>query len=206
MSKSKGNFFTLRDMLARGASPAALRLELIKTHYRSNANFTFQGLKDSQRQIERWKKLQSWLEQHRDAPRPGDGPGSLAAALEPFTRALAGDVNVAGAIGALNEAAGAYNPDAPPPAAGDGKTTYQAELEALEAMDSVLGVLTLEHEASHEAGDLDVSLIEAKITQRNAARAAKDWAAADAIRDELAEMGIAIKDGAGGTTWSRIVK
>ncbi|MHC4992140.1 MAG: cysteine--tRNA ligase, partial [Planctomycetota bacterium] len=54
MSKSRGNFFTVRDLIARGASPAAIRLELIKTHYRGPANFTLQGLTDSQRQIDRW--------------------------------------------------------------------------------------------------------------------------------------------------------
>ena len=92
------------------------------------------------------------------------------------------------------------------PAGPAGNPTYAGELEALEAMDVVLGVLTLEHEAREDAGGVDVPLIEQKIADRDAARAAKDWAAADAIRDELAEMGIAIKDSAGGTTWSRIVK
>ena len=72
-------------------------------------------------------------------------------------------------------------------------------------MDVVLGVLTLEDEAREDAGGVDVSLIEQKIADRNAARAAKDWTAADRIRDELAEMGIAIKDGSEGTTWKRVV-
>ena len=57
MSKSKGNFFTARDLFAKGIEPGALRLELIKTHYRSNANFTMQGLADSQRMIDRWRRV-----------------------------------------------------------------------------------------------------------------------------------------------------
>jgi cysteinyl-tRNA synthetase len=57
MSKSKGNFFTARDLFAKGIEPAALRLELIKTHYRSNANFTMQGLADSQRMVDRWRRF-----------------------------------------------------------------------------------------------------------------------------------------------------
>ena len=61
MSKSKGNFYTLRDLVSKGATPAAIRLELIRTHYRSNENFTLQGLKDSQRQIDRWRRLAAWL-------------------------------------------------------------------------------------------------------------------------------------------------
>jgi cysteinyl-tRNA synthetase len=68
MSKSKGNFFTVRDLLGKGASPAAIRLELIKTHYRGQANFTMQGLRDSQRQVDRWKKLEQWHSRPRSAP------------------------------------------------------------------------------------------------------------------------------------------
>ncbi|MDY7107948.1 MAG: cysteine--tRNA ligase, partial [Planctomycetota bacterium] len=206
MSKSKGNFFTLRDLLRKGASPAAIRLELIRTHYRSNANFTFQGLRDSQRQVERWKKLHSMLRDARDKPMPPSDPGPLGATLDPFRGSLANDLNIAGAIGVLNEAVGRYSLDTPLPTGEAGNPPYQTELDALEAMDLVLGVLGLEHEAHEEAGDVDVTLIEQKIADRDAARAAKDWAAADRIRDELAELGIAIKDGAEGTTWSRIVK
>ena len=106
MSKSKGNFFKLEDLLERGASPAAVRLELIKTHYRSNSNFTFQGLKDAQRQIDRWARLHDWLRSRSGGPAHGEGP--LEAALPAFREALRNDLNVAGAIGVLNEAAGAY--------------------------------------------------------------------------------------------------
>jgi cysteinyl-tRNA synthetase len=206
MSKSRGNTYTLGDLLKKGASPAAIRLELIKTHYRSNANFTFQGLRDSQRQIERWKTLHSLLQDARTRPMPQAGPGPLSAALDSFRGALANDLNIAGAIGVLNEAVGRYSLDAPLPVGEAGNPVYGIELEALEAMDVVLGVLPLEHEAREEAGGVDVSLIEQKIADRNAARAAKDWVAADRIRDELAELGIAIKDSTEGTTWRRIVK
>ena len=100
MSKSKGNFYTLGDLLKRGASPAAIRLQLTRTHYRSNANFTFQGLHDSQRQIDRWSRLQAFLR----ADPPAAGP--LARTLEPFAEALLDDLGVAQAIGLLNEAFG----------------------------------------------------------------------------------------------------
>jgi cysteinyl-tRNA synthetase len=204
MSKSKGNFFTVRDILAKGASPAALRLELIRTHYRSNANFTFQGLKDSQRQIDRWTRLRDWLQTHKNVPTTGLGP--LRSALDQFSTALADDLNIAGAIGALNEAVSQYDVSAKPQAAADGDATLADELEALLKMNSVLGVLDLEHEASLDAGDVDVALIETKIAERTEARKAKNWARADEIRDELLAMGIAIKDGPQGTTWSRVVQ
>ena len=99
MSKSKGNFYTLRDLLDKGATAAAVRLELIKTHYRSNANFTMQGLKDSQRQIDRWRRLKDWLTTHREVASPENGP--LQIAREQFVNALCDDLNISGAIGAL---------------------------------------------------------------------------------------------------------
>ncbi len=205
MSKSKGNFFTVRDVLGKGATPAALRLELIKTHYRSNANFTFQGLTDSQRQIDRWKKLEAWLTKHRN--RSSAGPGPLAEALPAFRQALCSDLNIAGAIGVLSAAAGKHTVDSDPPDADNHKgTTYDDELRALDTMNSVLGVLDLEWEqASTEAGE-DAALIESKITDRNLARDNKDWTTADRIRDVLLEMNIAIKDGPEGTTWKKVVK
>jgi cysteinyl-tRNA synthetase len=202
MSKRTGSFYTVRDLVAKGHSPAAIRLELIKTHYRSNANFTFQGLKDSQRQIARWARLRAWLAEHAGAAQPQPGAGPLESALPAFTAALESDLNIAGAIGVLNEAVARHSPDAPPPAGDETGPTYAGELEALDRMDSVLGVLSLR--ATGEAGDVDVALVEQKIAQRNDARASKDWVGADRLRDELAAMGVAIKDGPDGTTWERL--
>ena len=201
MSKSKGNFYTLRDLLEKGATPAAVRLELIKTHYRSNANFTLQGLKDAQRQIERWQRLKTWLEHH--ATHSIEPKGPLAQAKEKFMAAMCDDLNVAGAIGALSEAVSAYAVDREPTVTGEGGH-LQDELDALLSMDEVLGVLGLKHEAS--TTELAVETIEAMIDERITARDNKDWSRADDIRDELLEMGIEIKDGPEGTSWTRVVK
>ena len=201
MSKSKGNFFTLRALLEKGATPAAVRLELIKTHYRSNANFTLQGLKDAQRQIERWQRLKAWLEQYSSHPIDQHGP--LAQAKEKFVAAMCDDLNVAGAIGVLSEAVSAYAVDQEPRVTGEGGC-LQDELDALHAMDEVLGVLSLKHEAS--TTKLAVETIEAMLDARIAARENKDWSRADDIRDELLTMGIEIKDGPEGTSWTRVVK
>ncbi len=195
MSKSAGNFYTLDDLLQRGASPAAVRLELTKTHYRSNSNFTFQGLRDAQRLVERWNRLQEAL---RSGHAAATEPTPLAEAMGEFREALSDDLNVAGAIGALNQAVARYAIDGP---AG---TPDVQELDALRTMLRALGVLDLEREVS--TGGVDAALIESKINERNAARSGKDWATSDRIRDELVEMGIAIKDGPQGTTWTRIVK
>ena len=194
MSKSRGNFYTVEDLLARGASPAAIRLELTKTHYRSNASFSLQGLKDSQRMIDRWSRLESWL-----GANPPQGAGPLVEALGELTRALSDDVNVAGAIGALNQAVGQYTVD-------DGASNGGADSEELGALRTTLQVLGVRGLERSAAAHVDVALIDAKINQRNAARAARDWATSDRIRDELAEAGIALHDGPDGTTWKRIVK
>ena len=202
MSKSTGNFFTVRDILAKGVTPAALRLELVRTHYRQNANFTMQGLRDCGRMVDRWCRLRDALESNRVVA--GTGPGPLESALPSFSDAISDDLNLARAIGALNEAVNASRID------GDESVVDPiragAELAALRRMDSVLGVLDRNQRFSEDEDDGLTGEIEAKIAARAAAKAGKDWAAADAIRDELTEIGIAIKDGPDGTTWSRIVE
>jgi cysteinyl-tRNA synthetase len=210
MSKSKGNFDTLRDLIAKGATPSAIRLELIRTHYRSNANFTFQGLKDSGRQVDRWRRLATWLGEHAEV-KIQETP--LQNAREKFIASMCDDLNIAGAIGILSEAVGNYAIDVVPESVTPestttdsikGKNTLEGELEALQTMDSILGVIYLEEIVSTE--NLDVSKIESLIEARLDARSAKDWSRADEIRDELIGMGIEIKDGSEGTTWSRIVQ
>ncbi len=200
MSKSKGNFYTLADLLAQGASPAAVRLELTKTHYRSNAVFSFQGLKDSQRMVDRWGRLETRLEGGGGL---ADGGTPLTDSLETFTTALSDDVNVAGAIGALNKAVGVYTK------AGDetGDGGVARELESLRTMLRTLGVLELEGQAGTSDAGVDEAQIEVLIKKRKNARDQRNFAEADVIRDELIEMGIAIKDEPDGqTTWTRVAR
>jgi cysteinyl-tRNA synthetase len=198
MSKSLGNFYTLADLLAKGASPAAVRLELTKTHYRDNANFTFQGLKDQQRQLDRWSRLDAHLGDPAAAR-----AGVLTGALGEFTEALCNDLNVAGAAAALNTAVGKYRIEGAPGPSPNAAGPASDEHRALRTMLETLGVLDLERAAT---GGGDDQLIEDKIAERNQARADRDWATSDRIRDELAEMGVALHDGPEGTTWKRVVK
>ena len=129
----------------------------------------------------------------------GDGPGPLARALPGFTDAIAEDLNIAKAIGVLNEAFNAYS-DEP-----EGHAEHASEeLAALMSMDLVLDVLD-RNEAASSASE-GAEDIEAQIAARAEAKATKDWARADAIRDELLGMGIAIHDSPEGTTWSRVVE
>ncbi|HYE61820.1 MAG TPA: hypothetical protein VD997_07465 [Phycisphaerales bacterium] len=187
MSKSKGNFYTQRDLFAKGIEPAALRFELIKTHYRSNANFTFQGLQDSQRTMERWRRFRTEAAKGQDAPSP-----EAERASQEIGAALHEDLNVAAAIAAVNTWMSKSGPN-------------QSDLNALNVIDAVLGVLELEAPAAVTSDiglfapgvEPDPAVI-AKLEERRAARAAKDFKRSDQIRDELAAMGYAIKDVAGG--------
>ncbi|HED52781.1 MAG TPA: cysteine--tRNA ligase [Phycisphaerales bacterium] len=186
MSKSKGNFYTPRQLFDQGIEPAALRLELIKTHYRTNANFTMQGLKDSARIITRWRTL-------LDKGKTNPGEPTDPSVRDEFARAMHDDLNVAEAIGVIN----AWRNRLERPTTGD--------VEMLREFDAVLGLLELEQPGPTETA-IGVYLdglepspeIETLLADRAEARKAKDYAASDAIRDKLAERGYAIKDIAGG--------
>ncbi len=206
MSKSKGNFFTVRDVLARGITPAALRFELVRMHYRTNANFTWQGLRDGQRQIDRWSRAHAAVQAQAraQAAQPSAAAGAFARALEQFTNAMCDDLNVARAVAALNTAV-SESPDG----ALAGSCPH-AELAALEAMNSVLGVFernTVQSHATSQGDDAASEFsakVESLIAERTAARAAKDWAASDRVRDALAALNVQIKDSPTGTTWTRV--
>lgn len=193
MSKSKGNFFTARQLFApapegRGVDIAALRLELVRTHYRTNANFTEQGLKDSARMVERWRKF---LELAMASKSAGDA-GATSACREACRAALMDDLNVAAVVGELNSWASRVENPGPNEAA------------LLLQIDSVLGVLEREKiaEATTSLGlflgcEPD-PVVTAKLEERLVAKKAKDFARSDAIRAELAGLGYQIKDVAGG--------
>ena len=194
MSKSKGNFYTIRDLLERGFSPAAIRLELIKTHYRSNANFTEQGLIDSERMLGRWRDFSD-----RGHSGEQDMPEARLMATtfprDDVAAAMHDDLNVASAMGAVN----AWINRTSEPTLGDSawlKDDFLAEL---------LGVseaMFRNHVVESEHDDL-VHRVESLLQARAAAKASKNFAEADRIRGELTAMGIEIKDSPQGTTWSR---
>lgn len=176
MSKSLGNFFTAREVLAR-APAEALRLLLLKTHYRATLDFGFAALGEAKRELAR---LYRALEETGESP--------AAAPDEAFMAALCDDLNTPLALAALHRLAGESR-------AGDAEATAR-----LRASGAVLGLL--QRPASPEAPE-EVAAIEAAIAERRAARANRDWAAADRIRDRLLADGVLLEDGADGTTWRR---
>jgi cysteinyl-tRNA synthetase len=189
MSKSKGNFYTIRDLLEKGHQAGAIRLALINTHYRTNADFTEQGVRDAQRMIDRWRKV-------ADAA-PADAADASPLPDMPVLRDVAAclseDLNIAGALGAINTFVSGIGTPTP------------ADARAMRAIDRVLGVLSLERAATSTT-DIGVFIdglspdpgVIAKLHERAAAKKAKDFARSDAIRGELSAMGLAIKDIAGG--------
>ncbi len=186
MSKSKGNFYTVRDLVAKGFDPAAIRLELIKTHYRSNANFTEQGLKDSARTIERWRRA---IEQGEESGVEGTRDDASAGA---FADAMNDDLNIAGAIGAINVWLN--------------RTTLPTRADAvlLKQFDRTLGVLELKGaDLSPAATSAEDAHIDDLVRQRTEARITKNWPEADRIRDELARLSVVVEDSPTGPKWFR---
>jgi cysteinyl-tRNA synthetase len=189
MSKSLGNFFTVRDILAR-APGEAVRLLLLRTHYRSLLDFSDQGLAEAKRELDRFYRA---LEQH-----PGAVPGDLPSAV---LEALCDDFNTPLALSAMHRLARSAM-------AGDREAA-----SGLLASGDILGLLhctpaewfraPLDPGAAVGVSDQETVGIETAIAERLAARMAKNFARADAIRADLAAKGIVLEDGPKGTTWRR---
>jgi len=194
MSKSAGNFFTLRDLLARGLSARAIRYLLQSVHYRKPLNFTLEGVDQARAALERLDAFRHRLE--REPVPEGRSPLAdlVAASRARFDASLDDDLNSAEALGVLfeliREANGAY----------DRGTLRSADREPLTAMldevDAVFGLAT-------EAPVLLDADVEALLQDRQAARGARDFARADAIRDSLLERGILLEDTPQGMRWRR---
>ncbi|MDB5398869.1 MAG: cysteinyl-tRNA synthetase [Acetobacteraceae bacterium] len=179
MSKSLGNFFTLREILAK-APAEAIRLLLLRTHYRSELDFSDHGLAEAKREVDRFYRA---LEQAPEAVAT-DVPA-------PVLEALCDDLNTPLAISAMHGLADAAM-------AGDRNAA-----SALRAAGAVLGLLQQAPDAWFRGGPDDAADIEAIIEERLAARRSKNFARADALRADLAAKGILLEDGPKGTTWRR---
>jgi cysteinyl-tRNA synthetase len=203
MSKSLGNFSTIKDVLGQ-VSGEALRLYYLQTHYRHPLDFAPDALKAAEKQLER---MYMTLAKAADAGLPTGVAEREGGYISQFTDALADDLNTPKALAALAGVQTALNKALE-------ANERQAAADLLAAfthMAGMFGVLTyaphayLRGEQGVPKADngLEADKVEALIAQRKAARDARDFAAADRIRDQLAAQGIVLDDTKDGTSWRR---
>ena len=195
MSKSLGNFFTLRDVLGEHDAEI-LRFFLMSAHYRSQLSYSQDNIDQAKSALER---LYTAL---RGVKVDSVTDLSYGGYLERFEQAMNDDLNVPEAYSVLFDLARDLNKHK---SQGDAGAEEAGKLAAvLKGIGGILGFLQRDPKAFMQSGnDDEVAEIEALIKARNDARAAKDWGAADAARDKLTALGIVLEDGAGGTTWRR---
>jgi len=191
MSKSLGNFFTIRDVLAEH-DPEVVRYLLVASHYRSAINYSADSLVEARKSLTRLYTALDGVN--------ADEQAAASDAAERFTAAMDDDFNTPIALAALFDLARDLN---------RAKSAQPAEAPRLagelKRLAGVLGLLQQTPQTFLKGAQQQVALseeeIEAKIAERQAAKGSKDFARADAIRDELAALGIILKDSREGTTW-----
>jgi cysteinyl-tRNA synthetase len=198
MAKSTGNIARVGDLLEAGVAPRALRYALIAVHYRASLNYTDDSLAAAGAAVDRLDALLAALaaygETRADDP---DLPAVLASAGDAFRAALDDDLNVSAALAAVFDLVRDVNRRI------DARSLSTADAaratDWLRDVDRVLGILPAP-DADLEPGP------RALLDERAAARANRDWAAADRLRDELAALGIAVEDTRDGQRWRRLVE
>ena len=239
MSKSEGNFYTLRDLLLKGYRASAIRFLLLSVPYRHQLNFTFDGLTESTNAVERLRTFHqriltgAWPATTPGAPGPDSGtrdePATLSALIargdDAFVAALANDLNSAEARAAIFDVLRAVN------TAGDQSRLNRADADATLALlakfDSIFAILE-DRDADHTraalawaeaegrmdevapevlekfgANSLSDEAIDALVAERTLAKKQRNFARADAIRNELLEKGILLEDSKDGVRWKR---
>jgi cysteinyl-tRNA synthetase len=196
MSKSKGNYYTFRDLVKMGHTPRAIRYQLLSAPHRKQFNFTLEGLRGAEGTVSRLNDFRRRVSELNCAEGETAATQALVeAARTEFTRALDDDLNTAEALAAIHTLVREINlAMTRAEVRGADKT---AILAAVDGFDSVFGVFG---EVRQELLD---SEIQALIDERQASRARRNFARADEIREQLSSLGIALEDTKEGVRWRR---
>jgi cysteinyl-tRNA synthetase len=211
MSKSEGNFFTLRDLLVKGHKPSAIRYLLTSVPYTKQLNFTFDGLKQAQHSVGRLRDFQSRLRMAKLAQGKNQKIEELVARTKEEMRSgLEDDLNTARALAAIFDMVREAN------SAADHDEIRQDDraqlLSGLAQFDEIFAVLKDDDDekmirvrgsTESPAGRISAGEVNRLIEERSAAKNARDFARADAIRKQLADAGIIVEDTKEGIRWKR---
>ncbi len=191
MSKSLGNFFTLKDLLEKGLDPIAIRYELLATNYRMPLNFTIDGVGASKVAIEKLNNFVWELTVAKEGKLSENIEELIKSAKDNFESAMDDDFNISRALASIFDFMKSIFKE--------GFTSADSKLilSFLKSIDSVLGVISFERDT-----EIDKN-IEQLIEQRNIARKNKDFTTSDRIRDDLLKKGIELLDGPEGTKWRK---
>jgi cysteinyl-tRNA synthetase len=194
MSKSLGNFFTLRDLMAKGHDPLDIRFVLARSHYRAPLDFREDEVKAAKAARMRLRDFRRRMEGTESIERKPDGPSPVKVYRDRFEEAMDDDLNSAAAVAAIFEMVADLHRRAD---AGELDQSHAGEaVRLLEDADRVFGVF------GEEEADLEADIL-ALIREREQARKKKDYARADAIRGDLQQRGIVLEDTPTGTLWKR---
>ncbi len=193
MSKSKGNFYTLRDLLDKGYSAKAIRLVLMSTHYRKNLDFTFDKLKAAEQTVKKVQTFYEWIKNFKPVEVIKDGPDlerGIQDVLSGFIeKGLCDDLNISIALAALNElmtisygAAKSF---------GITENLKTLLIRTILEIDSIFAIL----DRNALVGEVIPEEIEALVMKRTEVRKNKDWVASDRLRDEIKSKGWLVEDG-----------
>ncbi len=201
MSKSLGNFFTLRQLIEKGYSPLAIRYVLVSTHYRQQLNFTFDGIDAAAAALARLREFREMLDSLPNGPTHNEVKEIIDRARSSFEAAMDDDLNTSGALGAVFEMVREIN------RLRDEKNISMADapqiLDFLNDFDRAMGLLPPVTQKDTKNISITINGIEmdaqTALDERRKARENKDWNTADAIRDAFAKIGYEIRDTANGT-------
>ena len=197
MAKRFGNFYTLRDLLAKGYDPITIRYLLISTHYRQQFNFTFEGLESAKGAVER---LRNFVRRLHDVDGAKDSKGAVATLTDKLEACFGGsmdlDLDIGTALASLFDFVREIN------------NLLDANMMSKEEAADVGGLMMRIDEVLGVIGKVEVEEalpadVDALVQKREEARKAKNWKEADAIRAQLKQMGIVLEDTAQGVRWHK---